>query len=356
MVGKKSPKKQSKNRFANLDRNVKVLIEKEDTAKAICITVRDSKLVVSGQQNLVSIFKDEEAMANMSVKELFEKCQRVAKDNQYELFRPVIFPPLTHKFKGPAWKWNIAQENLQVYFNVMGFGRGSSKEFGKESSKPDWWPNSDTDAKLQWTRYKHPTHTTFEHCNLLLNCIFDFYNIDKESHFVTAGSASGSASGSKKRLKKKTSRRIIDDDAESEGECERESEVQQPGNEESDLGDIDSEQSEDVDLFDEMMNDDYIAEIEAERLQSTLEVPSTSGTPTVVIDKSVVTGKRKRGALSPDIFSASASDTDIEFGNEVSPDTNKRLPENIPPYLQLRMNNIAERKAAMKDAEERGLF
>ena len=179
MVGKKSPKKVSKKRFTNLDKHVKVVTQEEAISKVICITVRDNKVVVSGQQNLVSIFKDEDVMTNTSVKELLEKCQKLAKDNQYELYRPVIFPPLTHKFMGPSWKWNVAQENLQVYFNVMGFGRGSPKEFGKESSKPDWWPQSDSDAKLLWQNFKHPTYTSFEHCNLLLNCIFDFCDLNK---------------------------------------------------------------------------------------------------------------------------------------------------------------------------------
>ena len=45
----------------------------------------------------------------------------------------------------------------------MGFGRGSKKEFGKEESRPEWWPEDDSDAKLIWTNYKHPSYTSLEH-------------------------------------------------------------------------------------------------------------------------------------------------------------------------------------------------
>ena len=56
----------------------------------------------------------------------------------------------------------------------MVFGRGSKKEFGKEESWPEWWPEDDSDAKLIWTNYMHPSYTSLEHCNFLFQSIFAF--------------------------------------------------------------------------------------------------------------------------------------------------------------------------------------
>ena len=189
-------------RFSNLDKHVKLVTQEEDSSKVLCISVRDSKLALSGEQGLVAIFKNEVELANISLKELLEQCQRLVKDNQYELYCPLILPPLTHKFESPAWKWNVAQENLQLYFKVMGFGRGSSKQFGRSDCKPEWWPNVGRDPKLSWYNFKHPTYTSFEHCNRLFRCIFEHYNIDQETFFVSATN--------KKRHKQKTSRKIIE--------------------------------------------------------------------------------------------------------------------------------------------------
>ena len=183
------------------------MTQEEDSSKVLCISVRDSKLVLSGEQGLVAIFKNEVELANISLKELLEKCQRAVKDNQYELYCPLILPPLTHKFGSQAWQWNVAQENLQVYFNVMGFGRRSSKEFGRADCKPEWWPNLGTDPKLSWYNFKHPTYTSFEHCNRLFRCIFEHYNIDQETFFLSAGTTFAT---NKKSHKKKTSRKIIE--------------------------------------------------------------------------------------------------------------------------------------------------
>lgn len=47
---------------------------------------------------------------------------------------------------------------------------------------------------------------------------------------------------------------------------------------------------------------------------------------------------------------ASGSETDNDGSTFIE------YEEEVPPYMQLRLNNIAEREAAMKAAEEQGLF
>ena len=126
------------------------------------------------------------------------------------------------------------------------------------------------------------------------------------------------------------------------------------------IEEMDSELNEsefnDSELFQVMINDDIVAEEELitedldEETNSvslvcgTPEVPVNSFDSTVHFDRSA--GKKR--ALNIDMASGSETDNDgstfIEYEEEV------------PPYMQLRLNNIAEREAAMKAAEEQGLF
>ena len=96
----------------------------------------------------------------------------------------------------------------------MVFGRGSKKEFGKEESRPEWWPEDDSDAKLIWTNYMHPSYTSLEHCNFLFRSIFAFYGLNEETFFSNEGSRIGRS----KRVKRKSSRRLIDDHSSSSDE------------------------------------------------------------------------------------------------------------------------------------------
>ena len=56
--------------------------------------------------------------------------------------------------------------------------------------------------------------------------------------------------------------------------------------------------------------------------------------------------------LHTNILDQSGSETE----NDGSTFIEYEYDEEVPPYMKLRLNNIAEREAAMKAAEEAGLF
>ena len=125
-------------------------------------------------------------------------------------------------------------------------------------------------------------------------------------------------------------------------------EIEESGSEldDSELDKLYEQMSDDIVAEEEMIND------EESNVPRTPEVPANSFDNTVLFDRSA--GKKR--ALN--ILEQSGSETDndgstfIEYDNQEK----KKRDEEIPPYMQLRLNNIAARDAAMKAAEEAGLF
>ena len=133
-----------------------------------------------------------------------------------------------------------------------------------------------------------------------------------------------------------------------DGEHHEYQEIEESGSEldDSELDKYYEQMSDDIVAGEEMIND------EESNVPRTPEVPANSFDNTVLFDRSA--GKKR--ALN--ILEQSGSETDndgstfIEYDNQEK----KKRDEEIPPYMQLRLNNIAERDAAMKAAEDAGLF
>ena len=277
-------------------------VSEDENSKVLCVSVRDGKIVINGDKVFVDVFKNAETISEMKVNDLLEYVQKKETNKNYEIHHPVVFPPLSHKFGSPSWTWSVAPENLKVFFNVMGFGRGSKKEFGKEESRPEWWPEDDSDAKLIRTNYKHPSYTSLEHCNILFRSIFAFYGLDEETFFTN----DGSRIGRKKRVMRKTSRQLIDDNNTSSDENAGDSDVRGIAapdavpvvNDDHNAGlsedpvdtSIASANSEDeMAVFDEEMEDeDFTEQMEftGDLGPGTPVIPSCSGTPGVIFDRS----------------------------------------------------------------------
>ena len=57
------------------------------------------------------------------------------------------------KFKGKRWNIKTAREQLAVYMNIIGFGRGGSKQYGRADDEPEGWPDEHSFVALQGAGY-----------------------------------------------------------------------------------------------------------------------------------------------------------------------------------------------------------
>ena len=106
-------------------------------------------------------------------------------------------------------------------------------------------------------------------------------------------------------------------------------------------------------MYEQMINDDLVADIEADRLPQTPEIPTNISHTTVSFDRSA---KRKRDRKILDQSSGSDTAAECSYTEHDSQTKKHRDNEDVSAYMQLRLDNIAEREAAMKAAKEQGQF
>ena len=113
-------------------------------------------------------------------------------------------------------------------------------------------------------------------------------------------------------------------------------------------------------MYEQMLNDDFGGKIEADeqifnddRLPQTPEIPTNISDATASFERSAER-KRKHRILNQssglDSDTAEECSYIIKHGFQTK---KKRDNDYVTPFMQLRMNNIAEREAAIKAAEER---
>ena len=108
----------------------------------LCLSVRGTQLVFSGEENSVMLAK--ENMEEMTVADLVEAMKAmdaVQEDLKYRTTEVVSFPPFMVKFRGRRWNIKIAREQLAIILNILGFGKGGTKQYQKAADEPAGWPD-----------------------------------------------------------------------------------------------------------------------------------------------------------------------------------------------------------------------
>ena len=102
--------------------------------------------------------------------------------------RPLTLPPLFAPFKDEKKGWtksNVA-EQVTLYINLLGYGIGGDKTFvsstkHKDSSKPEWFPDS-----ISYENYTHPSKAKITENEDVIESIFKHHGLDIKTHIVEA--------------------------------------------------------------------------------------------------------------------------------------------------------------------------
>ena len=282
-----------------------------------------------------------------------------------------MFPPLPCDPTSKTWDYEARRGYLRTCFNRPGFYKGSFKSIKEPSHCPDGFPSD----KLSWETFGKkggPNGCRKQDADKIIQAFFDHYMPGTRMSTYYRGYVQVQEDVSDDQSRRSSIQPVpmIQPPLPSEQEDFNDGHVQEDGGE-SEQEDKDGEHHEDqeieksgselddseLDKYYEQMSDDIVAEEEMindeeSNVPRTPEVPANSFDNTVLFDRSA--GKKR--ALN--ILEQSGSETDndgstfIEYDNQEK----KKRDEEIPPYMQLRLNNIAARDAAMKAAEEAGLF
>ena len=162
------------------EKNLKDHVEKK-SRKTLCISIRGSQVVFSGEENCVLMAS--ENLENMTISELAEAMKGIINDSDglsYKTSETVSFPAMKVKFKGRRWTLQAAREQLGVYMNILGFGRGGCKKYKEPADEPEGWPDAHS-----FVTFEHPVYATLDTINEIIESILDFHGVDAYKHPYT---------------------------------------------------------------------------------------------------------------------------------------------------------------------------
>ena len=77
------------------------------------------------------------------------------------------------KFKGRNWTLERARAQLQIYLNILGFGKGGSKKYKSEADEPEGWPD-----------FLHPSYAKLGTINDIIASLLQFHGYDVQHHTI----------------------------------------------------------------------------------------------------------------------------------------------------------------------------
>jgi hypothetical protein len=153
---------------------------KEHVAKknrrTLCISIRGGQLVLSGDDESVTFAH--ENMEHMTVEELIGAMKNMEKDElNYKTTEKIRFPPMFVKFKGRRWTLQRARDQLQIYLNILGFGKGGSRKYKNLDDEPEGWPDEHS-----FVDFLHPSYAKLDTVNDIIASLLEFHGYDANNH------------------------------------------------------------------------------------------------------------------------------------------------------------------------------
>ena len=162
-----------------LDKVVKEHVVKKNR-RTLCITIRGSEAVLSGEEEAVKLAH--ENMEHLTVEELLEGMKNMESDDlKYMTTEKVKFPPMFAKFKGRRWTLGRARDQLLIYLNILGFGKGGSRKYRVREDEPEGWPDEHS-----FVEFDHPSYAKLSTINDIIESLLNFhgYGDSIETHHI----------------------------------------------------------------------------------------------------------------------------------------------------------------------------
>ena len=96
---------------------------------------------------------------------------------KYKTTQQIRFPPMFAKFKGHHWNLERARDQLQIYLNILGFGKGGSRKYRVEADEPEGWPDEHS-----FVDFLHPSYAKLSVVNDIIESILNFHGYDANTH------------------------------------------------------------------------------------------------------------------------------------------------------------------------------
>ena len=138
--------------------------------KTLSIMIRGSQAVLSGEEEAVKLAH--ENMENLTVEELLESMTNTESDGDLKFMttEKVKFPPMFAQFKGRRWTLGRARDQLLIYLNILGFGKGGSRKYKVAEDELEGWPDEHS-----FVEFAHPSYAKLSTINDIIESLLCFH-------------------------------------------------------------------------------------------------------------------------------------------------------------------------------------
>ena len=189
----------------NFDKLLKDHINK-DGRRTLCLSVRGSQVVISGEE--VSVDLARENLDNLTVLELIQAMKGMEHEGGglvYKSTERLEFPPMEVKFKGQLWTAQKARKQLNMYLNILGFGKTGTKKFTEPADEPAGWPEEHS-----FETFGHPSYANINVINDVIESLLDYHGFDAKTHTFITKEPEAPPPKKRKRTVAKNNKRTIE--------------------------------------------------------------------------------------------------------------------------------------------------
>ena len=96
---------------------------------------------------------------------------------EFKSTQKIVFPPMSAKLRGRQRNLNRARDQLNIYLNILGFGKGGSRKYKVPAVEPEGWPD-----EVSFINFEHPSYAKLNTVNTVIESILSFHGYDANDH------------------------------------------------------------------------------------------------------------------------------------------------------------------------------
>ena len=70
---------------------------------------------------------------------------------------------MSAKFRGRRWNLHRARDQLNIYLNILGFGKGGSRKYKVPADEPEGWPD-----EVSFINFEQPSYAKLNTVNTVI--------------------------------------------------------------------------------------------------------------------------------------------------------------------------------------------
>ena len=153
-------------------------------ANVLSLAVIDGKVIIIGEQQIVSFSKD----MNITLEEVSKKMIELEnEDKERYTFKEhdtkkVVLPKTSVKIRSESWTRDIAKTTLKSYLRIFNLGKNSKLRFGDACNEPAGWPPS-----LSFADFKGVSYATKENLTKIVESLIRHHmDVDPVTYYDSA--------------------------------------------------------------------------------------------------------------------------------------------------------------------------